>query len=84
VPIKSKKLRAYVACVSSYLPEEKLTNDKLAAEFPEWSVDKIYEKTGIRNRHIAAEHETCSSMTISTTYFCVLKVQITYCLRRRV
>jgi 3-oxoacyl-[acyl-carrier-protein] synthase-3 len=65
VPIKSKKLRAYVACVSSYLPEEKLTNDKLAAEFPEWSVDKIYEKTGIRNRHIAAEHETCSSMAVN-------------------
>jgi 3-oxoacyl-[acyl-carrier-protein] synthase-3 len=53
-------MRATVAAIEYHLPEHCLTNEQLAAEFPEWSVEKIEEKTGIAERWIAAEGE-CSS-----------------------
>jgi 3-oxoacyl-[acyl-carrier-protein] synthase-3 len=53
-------MQATIRAIASYLPENQLTNDRLSAEFPGWSPDKISEKTGIDNRHIAADGE-CSS-----------------------
>ncbi|HEY1205363.1 MAG: ketoacyl-ACP synthase III [Bryobacteraceae bacterium] len=53
-------MKATVAAIEYVLPEHCLTNGQLAAEFPEWSVEKIEEKTGIAERWIAAEGE-CSS-----------------------
>ncbi len=53
-------MKAIVAAIEYYFPQACLTNEKLAAEFPEWSVEKIEEKTGIAERWIAAEDE-CSS-----------------------
>ncbi len=46
--------------ISYHLPDNCLTNEDLAREFPEWSVEKISEKTGIYRRYIASP-ETCSS-----------------------
>lgn len=46
--------------ISYYLPPGIVSNADLAKEFPEWPVDKIEEKTGILERHIAAPQE-CSS-----------------------
>lgn len=57
-------MKAIIMHVASYLPEYILTNDELAMMYPEWSVDKIYDKTGISARHIIAEEETCSDMAI--------------------
>lgn len=59
--------RSRISGVASYLPEYQLTNEKLAAEFPDWSVDKIFNKTGIKTRSIAGEHETCSSMAVAAS-----------------
>ena len=56
--------KAVIKAVASYLPEQVLTNDALAKAFPEWSVDKIYSKTGIHSRHIAAPDEAVSDMAI--------------------
>lgn len=53
-------MRAAVSAVEYYLPPEVLTTESLAAEFPGWSVDRIDQKTGVRERHIAAPDE-CSS-----------------------
>ena len=39
-------------------PEQILTNADLAREFPEWSIEKIYEKTGIERRYVTSENET--------------------------
>ena len=36
--------------IASYLPDEKITNEKLSISFKNWSADKIYEKTGIKKR----------------------------------
>jgi 3-oxoacyl-[acyl-carrier-protein] synthase III len=52
--------KASIRAVASYLPEQTLTNEQLAADFTDWTADKILEKTGIACRRIAAEEE-CSS-----------------------
>jgi len=44
--------------ISIYLPENVLTNDGLKDEFPFWDSIKIQDKIGIRQRHIASEHDT--------------------------
>lgn len=54
--------KAYIKAVSQYLPETILTNEKLLAEFPEWSVEKVASKIGIAERRIAAEDEFASDM----------------------
>lgn len=57
--------KASIKGVSSYIPEIRLTNEQLADDFPDWSVDKIYEKTGIQSRPIASDTDTCSSMAVN-------------------
>lgn len=58
-------MKAYIAAVSSYLPENVLTNEQLAAEYPSWSVEKIFDKTGIATRYICKESETASDMAVA-------------------
>jgi 3-oxoacyl-[acyl-carrier-protein] synthase III len=50
--------------ISYYLPERVLTNEQLASEFPDWTIEKIQEKTGIHCRHIAAEGECASDLGV--------------------
>ena len=54
--------RAVIAAIAYHLPEQRLTNELLAAEFPEWGAEKIAEKTGIQTRHIAAKGELSSDL----------------------
>jgi 3-oxoacyl-[acyl-carrier-protein] synthase-3 len=54
-------LRSVVVGVGSYLPEKTLTNDDLA-KLVDTSDDWIFQRTGIRERHIAAEGETTSML----------------------
>jgi 3-oxoacyl-[acyl-carrier-protein] synthase-3 len=51
---------AKIMGVRSAVPSRRLSNEELAAEFPEWNVAKIYEKTGIHTRCQAGPAE-CSS-----------------------
>ena len=53
---------AWIKAISYYLPEETLTNEALAAVFPEWDVDKVYNKVGVRTRHIADKAETAGDL----------------------
>jgi 3-oxoacyl-[acyl-carrier-protein] synthase-3 len=55
-------MKAFIKAISYYLPSQKLSNEDLIKEFPEWSVDKIAEKIGILNRHISAPDETAGDM----------------------
>lgn len=43
---------ANVESIDFYLPERTLDNSELAALYPDWSVEKIANKTGIRRRHV--------------------------------
>ena len=54
-------LRSVVAGVGSALPRQKVTNEQLAARV-DTSDAWIVERTGIRNRHIAADDETTASL----------------------
>lgn len=51
-----------IASISYCLPEKVLTNDELASLYPGWTAEKIFEKTGIRERHISAEKETAGDL----------------------
>ncbi|WP_405369137.1 3-oxoacyl-ACP synthase III family protein [Nonlabens sp. Asnod2-A12] len=57
-------IESYINHISYYLPEKILTNEDLATEFPEWSVEKIAKKIGINERHIAGEDETSLDMGV--------------------
>ena len=57
-------MKAYIKAISYYLPQTVLSNEELAVDFPEWSVDKIASKIGISQRHIAATGETAADMAI--------------------
>ena len=55
-------LNAAVTAIAGHLPDRVLDNEELAAGFEGWSADKIFEKTGVRERRIAAEGETAGDL----------------------
>lgn len=57
-------MQSFISCISVFLPEKKLTNEILNIEFPEWSVEKISNKTGIYERSIAGDDEFVSDLAI--------------------
>ncbi|MDR6992415.1 beta-ketoacyl-ACP synthase III [Luteimonas sp. 3794] len=57
----SERIYSRIAGTGSYLPEKVLTNDDLA-QFVDTSDEWIASRTGIRERHIAAEGETTSDL----------------------
>jgi len=57
-------MKVYIKDIAYYLPATVLTNEQLAAEFPEWTTDKIAQKVGISERHIAAPNETATDMSV--------------------
>ncbi len=56
-----------ISKIEYYLPEYVLTNEDLEKEFPEWSSDRIKEKVGITERHVAAENETVLDLAIQSS-----------------
>jgi 3-oxoacyl-[acyl-carrier-protein] synthase-3 len=56
--------KAGIRAITSYLPEETLTNEQVAHELGEWNAEKILDKTGIEVRHIAAHDECASDMGV--------------------
>ncbi|GAB3902982.1 ketoacyl-ACP synthase III [Mucilaginibacter boryungensis] len=57
-------MKANIKAISYYLPEQILDNVLINEIFPEWSIDKISNKTGIYKRHIADKNEFASDMAI--------------------
>lgn len=57
-------MQAVIKAIEYYLPDQVLTNEQLAVDFPEWSVKKIGEKIGISERHIADEKECSSDLAV--------------------
>lgn len=57
-------MKAYIKAISYYLPEKILDNHQIAEEFPEWSVEKIDKKIGIRQRHVTVDGETASDLAV--------------------
>jgi 3-oxoacyl-[acyl-carrier-protein] synthase-3 len=57
-------MHAAIEAIEFFLPETILSTAQLAAEFPEWSVEKIDSKTGILERHITAPDECASDLAV--------------------
>ena len=53
---------AYIRAISYYLPERVITNEDLVKEFPEWDVEKVYNKVGVKERHLAGDTETAGDL----------------------
>lgn len=56
--------KAYIKAISYYLPEQVLGNEEVAKAFPEWTVEKIEQKIGIKQRHITKDGETASDLAV--------------------
>lgn len=61
-PEFDERIHARVLDIAEFLPAQILSNDALAALYPEWPAEKIHAKTGILERHIAAPEETASDL----------------------
>lgn len=55
-------VKAYIKALSHHFPDKILSNEDLIKEFPEWTVEKIADKIGIKKRFIASETETAGDM----------------------
>jgi 3-oxoacyl-[acyl-carrier-protein] synthase-3 len=58
-------MKAYIKAIEYYLPESELTNEQLVELFPEWTVEKVASKIGIKKRHIASKDEFASDMAVA-------------------
>ena len=58
-------MQAAVRAIEYFLPQSVLTTQALSEEFPQWSVGKIAEKTGILDRHIAAPDQCSSDLAVA-------------------
>ena len=57
-------MKVYIKGIGYNLPEKVLTNEMIAQDFPEWTVEKIDKKIGIKQRHITVEGETASDLAV--------------------
>ncbi|MCX6158485.1 MAG: ketoacyl-ACP synthase III [Ignavibacteriae bacterium] len=60
-------MKVSISGISYYLPLNVLSNEEINDNFPEWSVEKIAEKTGITNRHISGTSEFSSDMAVQSS-----------------
>lgn len=57
-------MKAYIKALAYSLPEKIVDNQQIADEFPEWTVEKIDKKIGIKQRHITVDGETASDLAV--------------------
>lgn len=57
-------MNAYIKAIEYNLPKKILSNEDICKQFPEWTVEKIEKKIGIKERHITADGETASDLAI--------------------
>lgn len=55
-------MRAAILGVDYHLPARVETNEQLQRENPDWRIDEIFAKSGIRSRHVASADETASDL----------------------
>ncbi len=55
---------AEIGPIAIAVPDRFETNEYLQAQFPEWDMQEIGEKTGIKKRFIASEHQTAADLAV--------------------
>mgnify|MGYP001189452417 CR=1 FL=1 len=53
-----------IKSIEYYLPETVVTNDDLQKENPDWNLEKVVEKSGVHQRHIAGKNETAYDLSV--------------------
>jgi len=53
---------ARILDIAKFLPERRLTNTELANLYPGWPEEKIFDKTGIKERRIAEKEQTATDL----------------------
>jgi len=56
--------RAAIKAITSFLPEQKLTNEQLAEQFGDWHASQILSKTGVAVRGVAGANECASDLGV--------------------
>jgi 3-oxoacyl-[acyl-carrier-protein] synthase-3 len=56
-------MKAYIKEIAYHLPSKVITNENIVKDFPEWSVEKIASKVGIKERRLAVD-ETATDLAI--------------------
>lgn len=56
--------KAFIKGISYHLPDKVVTNEELVAEFPEWTVEKIADKVGVKERRVADDGETATDLAV--------------------
>ena len=56
---------ASIGPIAVHLPANVEDNRHLKAEFPSWNMELVYEKTGIRQRHIASPSQCASDLGVA-------------------
>jgi 3-oxoacyl-[acyl-carrier-protein] synthase III len=57
-------MHAALRAIEYHLPARSISTADLAAEFPDWSVEKIDSKTGIQARHVTEPGECASDLAV--------------------
>lgn len=55
-------IHSRITAVAEHLPATVLDNDALARIYPEWTAQKIFDKTGIRERRVCGADETAADL----------------------
>lgn len=58
-------MKAVIKAIEYAVPAGELSNEQLAAQFPEWTAERIEKKLGIRTRHIARDGETAMDIGLA-------------------
>lgn len=58
-------MHAAIEAVEFLLPARTETSEELAQRYPDWSLDKLAERTGVRARRIASEDECASDLAVA-------------------
>ena len=61
----NKILDCKISDIEYYLPQTIIDNSELASRYDGWSAEKIYEKTGIRSRHVVNNNEHVSDLAVN-------------------
>ena len=57
-------MHAAIRAIEYYLPQDTLSNEQLARQFPNWSAEKVRDKTGIESRHVTGKDEYASDLAV--------------------
>lgn len=53
---------SYIKAISTYLPDNVITNNDIVTRFPEWDDQKILNKIGVKQRHVSSPDEFASDL----------------------